>query len=359
MGGGGSGGEGGCRGVGEGGGGSDGGGEGGISVLESDGSNYAPTRLEPKHHVQVGRPKKKRKRSKNEDEPFVKDGKLSKKGRTNTCQSCRNIGHNMATCKGQSRKATTDSGNNVEASGSASRQAQQVEPAVGQDGSGGSGVGAVLGLFVADCAGVGVGVGTDDLDVDSDCDEINTAKVALMANLSHYGSDVLAEVHNPDNMDNNMINQVVQAMPSSEQFSVVTQSETEIISDSNIIPYSQYLHETQQAVVQNSNSSAQQDALILSVIEQLKTQKAQQLEPKLYDGNVIKNTYAIVILDSEETGNRYSLKDTNQAKTDKTEHGNEKSMKNQKSKTKPNQRNLKWANPHPFNGPGQPIKLVI
>ncbi|GJY42132.1 hypothetical protein Tco_0429402 [Tanacetum coccineum] len=33
----------------------------------------------------------------------------------------------------------------------------------------------------------------DDLDAyDSDCDELNTAKVALMANLSHYGSDVLA-----------------------------------------------------------------------------------------------------------------------------------------------------------------------
>nr|GFC84589.1 hypothetical protein [Tanacetum cinerariifolium] len=34
----------------------------------------------------------------------------------------------------------------------------------------------------------------DDLDAyDSDCDEINTAKIALMANLSHYGSDNLAE----------------------------------------------------------------------------------------------------------------------------------------------------------------------
>ncbi|GKE90873.1 hypothetical protein Tco_1571968, partial [Tanacetum coccineum] len=56
----------------------------------------------------------------------------------------------------------------------------------------------------------------DDLDADdSDCDEINTAKVALMSNLSQYGSDVLAEVHNPDNMDNNMINQDVQASSSS------------------------------------------------------------------------------------------------------------------------------------------------
>nr|GEZ00998.1 hypothetical protein [Tanacetum cinerariifolium]GEZ01234.1 hypothetical protein [Tanacetum cinerariifolium] len=63
----------------------------------------------------------------------------------------------------------------------------------------------------------------DDLDAyDSDFDEINIAKVELMVNLSHYGSDNLAE-------------------------------------------------------------------------------KAQQLEPKLYDGNVIQKTNAIVIRDSEET----------------------------------------------------------
>ncbi|GJZ24318.1 hypothetical protein Tco_0561777 [Tanacetum coccineum] len=83
------------------------------------------------------------------------------------------------------------------------------------------------------------------------------------------------------------------AMPSFEQSNVVNHSETEITGDSNIIPYSQYVIESQQAAVQNSNSSAQQDALILY--------KAQQLEPKLYDGNVIKNTSAIVIPDSEET----------------------------------------------------------
>ncbi|GJS46379.1 hypothetical protein Tco_0596500 [Tanacetum coccineum] len=113
----------------------------------------------------------------------------------------------------------------------------------------------------------------DDLDAyDSDCDELNTAKVALMANLSHYGSDALVEAHNHDNVNNNMINQVVQAMSSSKQSNVVNHSETEITSDSNIIPYSQYVIESQQAAVQNSNSSAQQDALILSVIEQLKTQ---------------------------------------------------------------------------------------
>ncbi|GKE02161.1 hypothetical protein Tco_1390144 [Tanacetum coccineum] len=87
----------------------------------------------------LGRPRKKRKRSKHEDEPFLKDGKLSRKGRTITCQSCGNTGHNKATCKGQG-------GNNAETSVSASRQAQQTKPAVGQDGSGGSGASAVIGL---------------------------------------------------------------------------------------------------------------------------------------------------------------------------------------------------------------------
>ncbi|GKG41864.1 hypothetical protein Tco_0473615, partial [Tanacetum coccineum] len=86
----------------------------------------------------------------------------------------------------------------------------------------------------------------DDLDAyDSDCDELNNAKVAFMANLSHYGSDALAEVYNHDNVNNNMINQAVQARSSSKQSNTVNHSETEITSDSNIIPYSQYVIESQ------------------------------------------------------------------------------------------------------------------
>nr|GEY08833.1 hypothetical protein [Tanacetum cinerariifolium] len=113
----------------------------------------------------------------------------------------------------------------------------------------------------------------DDLDAyDSVCDEINSAKVALMENLSHYGFDDLVEVHNQDNVTYNVINQDVQAMPLSKQSNIVKQLETEITSDSNIIPYSQYVSESQHAAVQNSNFLTQQDALILSVIEQLKTQ---------------------------------------------------------------------------------------
>ncbi|GKB72055.1 hypothetical protein Tco_0933467, partial [Tanacetum coccineum] len=96
----------------------------------------------------------------------------------------------------------------------------------------------------------------DDLDAyDSACDELNTAKVALMANLSHYGSDALAEVHNSDNVDTNIINQAVQAMLSSEQSNVVNHSETEITSDSNIISYSQSVIESQQAAINLDNKS--------------------------------------------------------------------------------------------------------
>nr|GFC61998.1 hypothetical protein [Tanacetum cinerariifolium] len=48
----------------------------------------------------------------------------------------------------------------------------------------------------------------DDLDAyDSNCDEINSAKVALMANLSYYGSDTLAEV----NQDNKQVNELLTA----------------------------------------------------------------------------------------------------------------------------------------------------
>ncbi|GJQ96580.1 reverse transcriptase domain-containing protein [Tanacetum coccineum] len=67
----------------------------------------------------------------------------------------------------------------------------------------------------------------DDLDAyDSDCDDYSTAKVVLMANLSNYGSNVLSE----------------------------------------------YLLETQNVAVQDTNPSTQQDVMILSVFEQLSNQ---------------------------------------------------------------------------------------
>ncbi|GKB07426.1 retrovirus-related pol polyprotein from transposon TNT 1-94 [Tanacetum coccineum] len=91
----------------------------------------------------------------------------------------------------------------------------------------------------------------DDLDAyDSDCDELNSAKIALMANLSRN-----ARLHSLGTQSDN-----------SWKLDLFNHS------DSNIIPYSQYLSETQQETVQNSNSSAQQDVLILSMFEQITTQ---------------------------------------------------------------------------------------
>ncbi|GJT90718.1 integrase, catalytic region, zinc finger, CCHC-type containing protein [Tanacetum coccineum] len=180
-----------------------------------------------------------------------------------------------------------------------------------------------------------------------------------------------------------------QVRPSSVQSSVVNHSETKITSDSNIIPYSQYMKELQQTTINLENKSVNDsltaelerykeqvkvlkegqkvdlkskdnildsceqsvkiDRLKQTLSEHLKEKeslmqtvtllkndfkkeesrnidreiaiekkikqldnivykrdqstqtKAQQLKPKLYDGNVIKNTSAIMILDSKKT----------------------------------------------------------
>nr|GFD47806.1 hypothetical protein [Tanacetum cinerariifolium] len=53
----------------------------------------------------------------------------------------------------------------------------------------------------------------DDLDAyDSDCDEINLAKIALMANLSHYGSDNLAENSTPPALQDDLILSMIEQL---------------------------------------------------------------------------------------------------------------------------------------------------
>nr|GFB62633.1 hypothetical protein [Tanacetum cinerariifolium] len=59
----------------------------------------------------------------------------------------------------------------------------------------------------------------DDLDAyDSDCDELNSAKVALVANLSHYGSDTLAE------------NSTLPALQDDLILSVIEQLKTQVVN---------------------------------------------------------------------------------------------------------------------------------
>ncbi|GJY05301.1 reverse transcriptase domain-containing protein [Tanacetum coccineum] len=107
---------------------------------------------------------------------------------------------------------------------------------------------------------------------DSDCDDLSTAQAVLMTSISNYGSDVILEVPNFETYLNDMDNQSVHALQDFEQSPVMDFTDNEISSDSNIIPYSQYLQETQQATVQDANLQAQQDLMILSVIKQMSEQ---------------------------------------------------------------------------------------
>nr|GEY21059.1 DNA replication ATP-dependent helicase/nuclease DNA2 [Tanacetum cinerariifolium] len=81
-----------------------------------------------------------------------------------------------------------------------------------------------------------------------------------------------AEVPNSDNYLNDMDNQSVHVLQDFEQSPVMDFTNNKISSDSNIIPNSQYLQETQQATVQDTNLQAQQDSMILYVIEQMSEQ---------------------------------------------------------------------------------------
>ncbi|GKC79210.1 hypothetical protein Tco_1129984, partial [Tanacetum coccineum] len=139
----------------------------------------------------------------------------------------------------------------------------------------------------------------DDLDAhDSNCDELNTAKIVLITNLSHYGSDALAEV------------KVLK-----EGQNVVLKS-NDIVSDSSAQSVeidhlkqtlSEHLKEKEslmQTVTLLKNDFKKEESRNIDreiALEKKIKQLDNILKPKLYDGNVIKNTSAIVIIDSEET----------------------------------------------------------
>ncbi|GJV89854.1 hypothetical protein Tco_1533792 [Tanacetum coccineum] len=69
-----------------------------------------------------------------------------------------------------------------------------------------------------------------------------------------------------------------------------TDSDIDITSDSNVISYEQYLKEIENGIVQDTTSTAQQDALIMFVIELMSNQVAQ-----------FKKHDAWYVIDTEET----------------------------------------------------------
>ncbi|GJV34745.1 integrase, catalytic region, zinc finger, CCHC-type containing protein [Tanacetum coccineum] len=235
----------------------------------------------------------------------------------------------------------------------------------------------------------------DDLDAyDSDCDKLNTAKVSLMANLSHYGSDALAEAavqnFNLSTQQDTLILSVIEQLKTQVNNYTKINLDNKSVNDTLTVKLERYkeqvkvLKEGQNVdlkskdnVLNSCEQSVEIDRLKQTLFEHLKEKKslmqtvtllkndfkkeesrnidreialekkikqldnivykrdqsaqtvhmltkpqffydhttkqalgfqnpfymkkAQQLEPKLYDGNVIKNTHAIVITDSEET----------------------------------------------------------
>nr|GFA21032.1 hypothetical protein [Tanacetum cinerariifolium] len=135
----------------------------------------------------------------------------------------------------------------------------------------------------------------------SNCDEINSAKIALMANLSHYGSDSLAE------------ERVLNELKHDETASTSYESSQEIKSLKHTL--SEHLKEKEsleQKITILKNDFQKEESKNIDRELALEKQalgfknpcylkKAQQLKPKLYDGRIIEKSDAVVIPDTEET----------------------------------------------------------
>nr|GFA43486.1 hypothetical protein [Tanacetum cinerariifolium] len=171
----------------------------------------------------------------------------------------------------------------------------------------------------------------------SDCDELNSAKAALMANLSHYGSDNMAEVNDHNYMPNHLIPQEMQnsTLPAFQDdliLSVIEQLKTQVVNGTKINQDNKQVNELLTAelerelalekqvkelnnIVFKRSQSAQTVHMLtkpqvfynhstkqaLGFQNPCYLKKGQQLKPKLYDGCVIEKSKAIVVPDTEET----------------------------------------------------------
>nr|GFA93038.1 hypothetical protein [Tanacetum cinerariifolium] len=170
---------------------------------------------------------------------------------------------------------------------------------------------------------------------DSDYDEINSAKIALLENLSHYVSDNITEVrilkkqNNVDKasescaqsleIDNlkHILSEHLKEKESLEQKVTLLKNDFQKEESQNIdreLALEKQVKELNNIVLKR-NQSAQTVHMLtklqffyehstrqaLGIQNPCYLKKAQQLEPKLYDGSVVQKTDAIVIRDSEET----------------------------------------------------------
>nr|GEV71815.1 hypothetical protein [Tanacetum cinerariifolium] len=217
----------------------------------------------------------------------------------------------------------------------------------------------------------------DDLDAyDSNCDELFSAKIALMANLSHYGSDNLAENSSSPALQDDLILSVIEQLKTqvvncikinqdNKNVNEILTAELEryknqerILKEQNnvdkaSVSYEQSLEieklkHTLSEHLKEKESLEQKVTLLINDFQKEESQNidrelalekqfkelnnitAQQLKPKLYDGSVIEKSDAIVIYDSEETS---MLADESRSKM--LQKQNEPIMSEKKVITKP------------------------
>nr|GEU57851.1 hypothetical protein [Tanacetum cinerariifolium] len=164
----------------------------------------------------------------------------------------------------------------------------------------------------------------DDLDAyDSDCDELNSAKIALMANLSHYRSDNLVEINHDNKQVNELLTaeleryknqeRVLKEQQNVDKASVSYEQSLKIATLKHTL--SDHLKEKEsleQKITLLKNDFQKEESCNIDRELALEKQafgfqkpcylkRAQQLKPKLYDGSVIEKSDAIVVHDSEET----------------------------------------------------------
>nr|GFB02433.1 hypothetical protein [Tanacetum cinerariifolium] len=147
---------------------------------------------------------------------------------------------------------------------------------------------------------------------DPDCDKINSAKIALMANLSHYGLDNLAE------------NSTLPAFQDDLILSMIEQLKTQVITCTKInqdnkqastsYEHSQEiesLKHTLSEYLKEKESFEQKITILKDDLQKEKSRnidrelalekEAQQLKPNMYDVSIIGKSDVIVVPDSENT----------------------------------------------------------
>ncbi|GJX91896.1 hypothetical protein Tco_0345222, partial [Tanacetum coccineum] len=124
---------------------------------------------------------------------------------------------------------------------------------------------------------------------DSDVDEAPTTQTMFMANLTSeeagpsYDSNTPFEVQDHDTFVDHMDEyHEVHEMQNDVQHNYVVDSDADYTSDSNIIPYDQYVEDNEEHVVQSNVSSVRNDAL-MSILDEMHEQGVQSMSVNKQD----------------------------------------------------------------------------